>query len=929
MKKWFKRIGKAFAYLLVIIALSVFAYKGYDRWQDYSNEQAIIGSPQGQLPELASPLNYKIHLNISPEEDEYSGKVEIEVALLQATDHFWIHGSGFEILESSIVEQSGKTHLVVYTELGESSVVRIDLGSTFSPQTIKLNLDFERGFSTKLAGLYKVVTGDVAGIFTQFEATDARLAFPSFDEPRFKVPFQLSMTIPKGLTGISNTPEIGREVLPDNRVKLQFAQTKPLPTYLVAMAVGDFDIVNGVDIPANVYRDYPLPVRAFSLKGKGKELTFALKQTKEIVLSLEKYFGRGYPYEKLDFIAVPDFSAGAMENAGLITYREQILLIGDEPTIAQKRRYFQVHAHELAHQWFGNLVTMKWWDDIWLNESFANWMEGKIVAEIHPELRTNEGLTKNRHRVMISDSFVATRQVREPIKNNGDIMNAFDGITYTKGGAILNMFENYLGKDEFRKGVQLHMQRFEFGSADAYDFIQSLSDATHKPEIVNAFNSFLSQPGVPLVKFDWQCETNKVDSKEGDLNNEMVELVIELSQSRYLPLGTKGRSAEHWQLPICIASINGDTENSRSEHCFTMTETKVTQKIALAQCPMVVSPNSHAKGYYRWTLAPQDWQSLLENLAAFGPDELISINSNLMADLRAGRITAETIISSAEKFAELNDYASKTLPIKGLNYLADYVASPIEKKAMANYLKGLYLPLITDLGLEADSPLDKSSPTLAANLRSSLLDLFALKLKDQNIRETLKSRAIDYVGYQTDHKINEQAINNDLAELALSVAVQELGRPFFNELKNQLDQSTDGSLREKLLHGMSATTDKELSEEVLGLILSTDTRLNEKSIMIFDQMAMAETRDETYEWFKGKYGIISMFLPPRYMAYAPRIGTLFCDRQHYQDLYDFFIDEVNELPGSERHFNTTLEQIEVCSAIKASIPELVIPGDYD
>jgi len=922
MKKLFKKLGKFIGYIIVIIVISFIGYKSFDGWQDYRNTQAIIGSPQGQLPELASPLNYNIHLNISPEEDEFSGNVSIEVVLHKETDHFWIHGSEFEILNSQLVDQSGKIHPVVYTELGHSGVVRIDLGSMFTPQKIFLKLDFQREFSTELAGLYKVITGDVAGVFTQFEAIDARLAFPSFDEPRFKVPFELSMTIPHGLTGISNTPEIGREILSDNRVKLKFAQTKPLPTYLVAVAVGDFDIVKGKDIPANIYRDYPLPVRAFALKGKGKELSFALKQTEEIVLSLEKYFGRGYPYQKLDFIAVPDFSAGAMENAGLITYREQILLIGDDPTIAQKRFYFQVHAHELAHQWFGNLVTMKWWDDIWLNESFADWMEGKVVAEIHPELRTDEGLTKNRHRVMTSDSYVAVRQIREPIKNNGDIENAFDSITYTKGGAILNMFENYLGEEAFRKGVQLHMQRFEFGSADVYDFIQSLSDATLQPEIVNAFNSFLSQPGVPLINFDWQCDST-------DPNKQIAQVTFQLNQSRYLPLGSKGSADKIWKLPICIAAINDDIEKSRSEQCFMMTEKEMTHSFSMAQCPVTISPNNNGDGYYRWTISSENWHSLLANLPAFNTDELISINSNLLSDLRAGRIEPEIVIDSAEKFVQLNDYASKTLPVKGLTYLAEYIANPEDKKAMTSYLKGLYLPLITELGLEADSQLDKSSPALAANLRSSLLELFALKLKDKNIRETLKARAIQYIGYQTDYTINEEAINKDLAELALSVAVQELGRPFFYELKNQLDKSTDGALRGKLLHGMSATTDPELSEEVLGLILSTDTRLNEKSIMIFDQMAMAETRDTTYEWFKGKYSVISMFLPSRYMAYAPRIGMPFCDQAHYQDLYDFFVDEVSEVPGSERHFKNTLEQIEVCSAIKASIPKLVIPGDYD
>lgn len=912
MKKFFKVVG----YLILLVVILWLGNMGLNSWQDKQNKQAIIGSPQGQLPKIASPVRYIVHLDIDPAKDDYTGSVSIDIELHQESDHFWLHGSEFDVVKSTLTDSLGKVLPVSYQELGHSGVVKISFSETLPKQKVTLLIDFKRDFETNLAGLYKVVSGDTASIFTQFEATDARLAFPSFDEPRFKVPFTVSMTIPENLTGIANTPEIKREKQDNGMVRISFSQSKPLPTYLVAVAVGDFDVITQKDMPTNIYRDYPLPIRAFALKGKGEELKYALSHTAELVVAMEEYFGRGYPYKKLDFIAVPDFAAGAMENAGLITYREQILLIGDNPTIAQQRLYYRVHAHELAHQWFGNLVTMPWWDDIWLNESFANWMEGKIVDITHPELRTSEGEIKSAHGVMTSDGYIAARQIREPILRNGDIVNAFDGITYQKGGAVLNMFEQFLGKEAFREGVRHHMKRFEFANANAYDFIQSLSDATSKPEIVQAFKSFLEQPGVPLVNMDWRCE----EAQSSPI------LLIDLAQSRYLPLGSKGSAQKDWKLPMCIASIN---YSQREEHCFIFEQAKQTKQFPVTQCPQIVSPNSDAKGYYRWSLNKTKWSLLLANLNKLNGNEQISVNSNLLAEMRAGRVDAKTVISSAEKFVQLEDYASKTLPLEALNYLADYIADENEKKAMAGYLKGLYSPLIAELGLEANTDLDKNDAALAANLRSSLLNLFALKLKDPQTRELLKQRGINYVGFNGDNKINKEAINNDLAQLAMSVAVQDLGRPYFDALMQHLENSDEGSLRGKLLGAMSKTTEPELSDEVLGMVISMDTRLNEKPVMIFGQMAMAETRDNAYQWFKDKYSIISMFLPPKYMSYAPRIGSGFCDKQHYQDLHDFFIDEIDSIPGAKRHFDTTLELIEVCSAIKASIPELAIPNNYN
>ena len=479
------------------------------------------------------------------------------------------------------------------------------------------------------------------------------------------------------------------------------------------------------------------------------------------------------------------------------------------------------------------------------------------------------------------------------------------------------MFERYLGEEAFQTGVQYHLKRFEWSNATAEDFIQSMAESTGQKDIVGAFMSFLQQPGVPLVNFDWQCDKAKSSSEEAS-----AQLKFSFKQSRYLPLGSKGNPNQLWQIPLCVSSINGE---SRKDYCQILDKSEAEYSYPVEQCPQIVSPNKDAAGYYRWSVPAEKWQLLTKNLNQLNPAERISVSSNLFAEFRAGRSDADSVIQSAQAFAGLTDEESKLLPIGAIEYLAEYVADDNQKRQMSQYLKSLYGDLIESLGFDANTELDKQDPALAAKIRKRLLNLFAMKLKDQRIRSILSERGLAYVGFTGDKQVHEEAINPDLATLAMSVAVQEKGKEFFDYLDQKLADSEDGTFRGKLLSAMSATTDLELSEQVLGKVISTDTRLNEKGIMIFGQMSMPETRDKTYQWFKDKYGLISMFIPKNYLAYAPRVGMGFCDQQHLDDLQAFFKDEIEPGSGGERHLAATSEMITSCAAVKNSVKSLDIP----
>ena len=397
--------------------------------------------PTGKLPDDVKPLSYALDLKIDPRAERFSGEVRIRVRLTKRADHLWLHASEIAIDKITLKDASGALRNATLTQRDRSGVAEVEFGTALAPQDVELIIDYGAAFNAKLQGLYKVMVGEDAYAATQMEPTAARYAFPSFDEPRFKTPYDITLQVPKELVGIANTRQIAERVSTDGKWKtLTFATTKPLPTYLVAYAVGPWDVVDGPVIPANAIRKHPVHLRAIGPRGTGPEYRWILEQTPATVEYFEEYTNQPYPFDKLDLLGAPDFNAGAMENAGLIVYRDALLRIDAKSAARTYRNAFDVNAHEIAHQWFGDLVTVPWWDDIWLNESFATWAQGKATVDLKPEFRGNLARLEDTLDAMQSDSLLSARQIRQPIVSSDDIETAFDGITYQKGAAVLRMF---------------------------------------------------------------------------------------------------------------------------------------------------------------------------------------------------------------------------------------------------------------------------------------------------------------------------------------------------------------------------------------------------------------------------------------------------------------------------------------------------------
>ena len=444
------------------------------------------------------------------------------------------------------------------------------------------------------SGLFRMQDGGEWYLLSQFEATDARAAFPCFDEPAYKVPWQLTLHVPSQDSAISNT-SIESEKQEGKTKTVVFRQTKPLPSYLVALAVGPFEFVDGGTAGRN-----HVPVRIVAPKGKAAEAKYAASVTATILTRLEEYFGVPYAYDKLDNVAIPvTFGFGAMENAGMVTYSQSLILAPPETdTIRRQRQYAEVAAHELAHQWFGDLVTTAWWNDIWLNEAFATWTASKIIADWKPEWGTRVDDVRSKLGAAAEDSLISARKVRQEIVTADDINNAFDSITYQKGAAVIRMFESWMGDAAFRKGVQSYMRQYSFKNATAGDFLDSLSTASRK-NVTAAFSTFLNQAGIPLVSVALHCDQGAP--------------LLHLEQERFIPLGSKGSTAGDWSTPVCIRY--GDGGQSRTA-CTLLDKSQMDWPLSDAKsCPAWVQANADAVGYYRVLYKG----TLMQSLTGIGP----------------------------------------------------------------------------------------------------------------------------------------------------------------------------------------------------------------------------------------------------------------------------------------------------------------------
>jgi alanyl aminopeptidase len=848
--------------------------------------------PALRLPADVRPLRYRLELAIDPEQPRFSGRVAIEVSLAAPRRVLWLHGRDLEVSAATVMA-GGEALPARYEQVNDDGLVKLSLPQSVGPGPATLELAWSRAWDSTQVGLYLAPEGGRRYAFSQFEDIYARRAFPGFDEPGFKTPFEVTLVVPEGAVAVANTAPVGDEPAGPGRRRIHYAPTAPLPTYLLAWAVGPFDVVEAAPVPPSPVRSWPVPLRAITPKGRGAEAAFALDASRELLLREEAYFGIAYPYPKLDAVAVPDFAFGAMENAGEIHYAEAWLLATEGVTSEETRaQIVNTIAHEQAHQWFGDLVTMPWWEDAWLNESFATWMAAGITEAWRPELRAAVDLRTSLTWAMNNDALTTARAIRQPLTSLKNIPDQFDVLTYQKGGGVLAMFERFVGAEAFRRGVSDYLAAHAHGSGSTDALLASLSRTAGK-DVAPAFHSFLDQAGVPLVEASVSCGAGPA---------------LTLKQSRYAPLGTAAAPAQTWQVPVCARyALGGRPE----ERCTLLQEPQV--KLPLPGCPRWLIPDADGAAYLRWTLPGDDLRRLMsQGYGQLSVKERIALASNLLAAVKAGSLPIADALAALGPIAADPEGEVASEAVSLLDFARERVLPPGQRALTDAYVVQLFAPVLKRLGTAGK----KGEPASVRRLRVAALGALTTAGSPEAVREATRlGRA--YAGV-ADGRFHPEAVDPDLAELVLGVAVEHGDRAFFEALQRRLPSVDDADLRGRILTALGQARDPDRAAAALALALDPGLRKQEGLTTLFAQVWDHRTRDGAWRFLLDHVGEIEGKVPATLAAYLPSLGRAYCDPEHAAQIPQTFAPRADRIPGMAKVTRQAEESVRLCAAQAAA-----------
>lgn len=624
-----------------------------------------------------------------------------------------------------------------------------------------------------------------------------------------------------------------------------------------------------------------------------------LSETPSIIHALENYYGFGYPWDKLDVLAAPDFSAGAMENAGLVTFRDWLLLLDKDSPARNVRSSFNVTAHELAHQWTGDTVTLAWWNDIWLNEAFATWMQQKVTMEVHPEYRADLDRVEEAQGAMAGDSLVSARRIRQPITGNGDITTAFDAITYRKGALVIAMFENYVGEKTFQKGMRAYIQQHKFGNAVADDLVSAIATAAGKGEpFKHAFNSFLDQSGVPYVQA-------KLARKDG-------KTILQLSQSRYLPVGSKGDAQRLWGVPVCVRyGVAGGSKVS----CQMLDQMTGSMPLPGATQPTWVMPNANAGGYYRFSLGRDELARLTAQVGTLSDTEQLAYADAIDASFRHGDIDAGDVLAALQPLTLSKITAVFTAPLDQLAWIYRHEAvTDAQRARIADWVKAAYLPRLQQIGYTRKPGESEEAPLL----RSSLVDSLAFDFRIPQVRAALLAQGDAALKPKADGRLNLAAADPDLLGDALGMAVQQRGKSVIDALVSELPKTSDAALRNSILSGLASVNDDALANQVRDFALDKQVKVGEMSRLLQADRETEAGRNSMWSWFTAHYPQVLARTGSFAGGGLPRLAASGgCSQVEADRLQAFFGTRMNDAAGIARGLAQTGESIQLCTALKA------------
>jgi puromycin-sensitive aminopeptidase len=852
-----------------------------------------------RLPSDIRPKSYDADLRIDMAEGRFEGLLTITLGLFEARREIVLHAVDLEVTSAAIAsaEPRAATAGAATGQAGLASAdavsqtVTLAFAEELPAGPTKLIIGYRGAFSPGLRGLYRA--GPLA--VTQFETADARRLFPCFDEPAFKAVWRLTVSgVPDGAVALSNGVATRDE--PDGRGtrRVTFAPTPPLSSYLVALIVGPI-------VPSAAPRVRDIPICTWTTADKRHLAAFAQETASAVLPRLEDYFGLPYPFGKLDQIGVPDFEAGAMENAGAITFRE-VALLADPATapLAVQKRVAEVITHELAHQWFGNLVTMEWWDDLWLNEAFATWMAYKIVDDWRPSWRIWMDFEGGKGVALALDALVSAHPIRAEIKNAEEAGESFDAITYEKGGAVLRMLEGFLGAEPFRDGIRLYMRRHREANATADDLWGALEEASGQP-IVEMANGWIRQTGYPVIGLSIEHGAGGAPS------------FVTLHQRRFFAeRGAAAHAPEtRWLVPIVLRFR--DAGGIREQPVLLAAETARVPIAAQGPVAWCIG-NAEARGFYRTAYDAETLARLLPAVNELRPAERVVLISDAWALVRSGEAPIEQFLDLVASLRDELDHVVLDELVGRLSVIEHRFVADTDRDRFGAFVGDLFGARAAALGWAAQGggPEDDEK-----RLRRSVLlrALVLLARTPEAVREARRRLPIATGSAPLDPL---DPLDPNLLDIVVTAAARGADETLFEELRARARTDADPATKRRYLHAMARVESPALTQRAVELALGGDVPMQDFSSYLGVLLGNRATREATFRLIRDRW------TETRAKADSPMILRRLVEglaalpeRRHLDEVRAFL--KAHPIDGAAQATAQTLERMQMDAALRDRI----------
>ncbi len=849
-------------------------------------------TPLLQLPDIVRPLRYALALEVVPSRPGFRGSEAIEIELASPQELVWMHGLDLRVSKATVETKGTGPIEASWSQVHPDGVAKLSFSRPVGPGRATVRIDWEASWNERLVGLYLAKRGSETYAATQLEAVYARRVFPCFDEPRFKTPFEVTLTVPSEAVAVSNAPIEVEDPADEGLRRVRFATTEPLPTYLLFVGVGPFD-VGSARLPVDDARDRGLPLRVLAAKGRGNELAFALDATSALVPWFERYFAIPFPYPKLDQIAVPAFMWGGMENAGAIAYRELSLLVTARPSEEDRVNAGWLMAHEISHQWFGNLVTPPWWTDIWLNESFATWMGGRATDRWHPDWSVAASAFRSVDDAVILDSLASSRAIRRPLRSLAEMDGQFDPMSYEKGGAVLGMFERFVGEERFRDAIREYLRAHANGTGSSDALFASVSRAAGR-DLAPAISGFTDAPGIPLVTARVDCAAAAPPGAR-----------LVLARSRWLPRGSDAPKDAAWQVPVCA---RWEAAGKVEEGCTMLAEREGALALG-PECPAWVMPHAGGAGYYRWALAPADLAKLLgAGMPRLSTVEKLSVSRNLRAGQQAGTVPWDEAMAAIAGLAADPDPDVALEPAYVLELAGDRLVPPAARDAVAAAAGRLYRPVLSRIGWAR-----AGDDAATKRLRERTVRLLAFTARDPEVRREAARRGVAVAGLDGSEPRPEAALP-ELVEVALAAAVQDGGAAVLDALLGRLRTDDDATFRAKAIAALGTQDDPALAARAAALWRGPEVQPHEIRYLIRALSSRAAGREALLAEVEKGFDALLAVLPPLAGTFLPLAFEQGCDEAFAERVLNAFESRLKQHPEMRRATAQAVEQIMICAA---------------